>query len=285
MRNLSRYQWAESPADALRQLAAGPGRGVFLGGGTCLVARQDADLDFVVDLSRAGLDRIETTPTGLRVGATVTLQTLLEESRLAALTAGLLTDAIGRTRTEPWRRQATLAGRLLERDPGDVVEPCLTVLDARLHLQPAADLASEIVPLGQGLARVAQRDAGGLVVAIEIPKPSRGWGFRLETAARSVQDVPLAVVAAGVRIENDRIVEARVATSGLPAPRPAPAAQAAVVRSGDGVDFAPALAALAGDIEPTDDWRASASYRLHLAAVLLGRALRGACDAARRNGG
>jgi hypothetical protein len=174
----------------------------------------------------------------------------------------------------------TLAGRLLERDP----RRRRTLFDGSrcAASQPAADLASEIVRSGKGWR--ARRDAGPAGRDRDSKAIARlGLPARDRRAQRSRRAA--AVVAVGVRIDNDRIVEARVATSGLPAPRPAPATQAAVVRSGDGQDFAPALAALAGDIEPTDDWRASASYRLHLAAVLLGRALRGACDAARRNGG
>jgi CO/xanthine dehydrogenase FAD-binding subunit len=246
-------------------------------------------LDFVVDLSRAGLDGVEMLSTGLRCGATTTLQTLLEDPRLQDVATGLLESALERTRTEPWRRQATLAGRLLERDPGDLIEPCLTVLGARLQVQRTVDSGRETLDLQAGLNGAAPHhgkstDHAPLIVAFEIPAPSSGWGFALEAATRSAQDTPLAAVAAGVCLQRGKIVAARVATSGLPTPRPAPATMAAVLGC-DGTDFALALAALPNDIAPTDDWRASAAYRQQIAAVLLGRALRRACEAARRNGG
>jgi carbon-monoxide dehydrogenase medium subunit len=274
--------WAASAADAVRKHRAQPGHGAFMGGGTCLVARQDAAYDFVVDLSRAGLDTLETAATGVRCGAMVTLQSLLDDKAAAAASGGLLPAALGHTRSEPWRRQATLAGRLLEGDPGDLLAACLFVLDARIELLEAPDATPARYDLATGLAR-ARDAAAPLVVAVSWPAPEAAWHFGLEFVARSVQDVPLAAVAVAVRTQSHKITEARVATSGLPSPRPA-ARTAAALRGAPTQTFDTALAALADDIAPVDDWRASAEYRTQIAGVLLARALRRACESPGRNG-
>ena len=75
MRNLREYLWAESPGDALRLLRECAGRGALLAGGTCLAVRDDPGLDFVVDLGRLGLDRIEADPCDLVLPCCLVLET------------------------------------------------------------------------------------------------------------------------------------------------------------------------------------------------------------------
>lgn len=278
MRNLREYLWAESPNEALRLFTRQPGRGAFLGGGTALTAQSDPALDFVIDVSRAGIGTIDETPAELVIGAATPLQAVFESPGARSLAGGLLGAAVAATRTEPWRRQATIAGRLLEGDPTDRVAAALLVLGAEATIQSAADTPPARVPIatllpGSGLA------AGALVLSIHVPLPGAGWGFACEALARAALDAPLAVVAVGARVASGRIVEARVATAGLPLPRRATATEAAL-RGARTDRFDTAQDALERDLEPADDWRASAATRTHLGRVLLGRALRRAVQAA-----
>jgi len=276
MRNLREYMWADSPIDALRKRASHPGRSAFLGGGTVLAARQDAQLEYVIDLSRAGLGSIAPRNDALVLGATATLQDLADDASVRGFASGLLELALRRTRTEPWRRQATLGGRIFEAEPTDLVTPCLLVLGARVVVQEKADVAPHAEDLSAILAAPARsRTAAGtgpLALAIELPRPEPGTGFALELVTRAALDAPLAAVAVALRISGGRIETAAVATSALPAPRRAPRVSEAL--RGRTLDaIAPVLAALADDIAPADDWRASAAYRSQVARVLLSRAI------------
>jgi carbon-monoxide dehydrogenase medium subunit len=279
MRNCREYLWAGNPIEALHLLQHHPGRGAFLGGGTCLAARHDEDLDFVVDLTRLDLGGIVASELRLDLGATVPLQTLVENPRVGALADGILRTAAELTRTEPWRRQATVAGRLVEGEEADLLCPALMVLGARLVALCDADAVPVEMDLEVGLARAA---GGALVLGILVPVPGPGWGFALETLSRSALDRPLAAIAAGVQWRDGRILEARIATSGVPRPRRAAHVEAILAgRVADAAAFAAAQEALLDDIVPPSDHRATAAYRTHLARVLLARALRRATDSAR----
>jgi CO/xanthine dehydrogenase FAD-binding subunit len=288
MRNIRDYMWAETPTQALQWMATRPGRGAFLGGGTTLAAVQDGELDFVVDLCRAGLDRIENGTDAVLLGATVTLQRLLEEPGMAGIGDGVLCEALRATRTDPWRRQATLAGRLLEREPGDLVTLVLECLGGSIGLLRTGETEPEWVTPGAAVeACLAGRARAGLpaserrsavpvlVTSIRIPWPQPGWGFALERVTRSALDTPLVAVAAAVHGDVHRIGTARLAISAGGAPQRAPRTEAAA-RGCAGEDYREVLAALDAEIEPTEDWRASATYRRQVAGVLLARALRGA---------
>jgi CO/xanthine dehydrogenase FAD-binding subunit len=183
---------------------------------------------------------------------------------------------VSQTRTEPWRRQATLAGRVLEGQPGDLVLPVLLVLGARVRLLERAGAAPAEMPVEN-----AVQGRGGLWLDLWLPEPEPATGHALETLARSALDAPVAAVATQLRLNSGSIAASRVATSALPSPRRAPSVEAALAGHGpDGRTFAAAQAALAADIAPADDHRASAEYRAQIAPVLLARALRRAAAAA-----
>jgi aerobic carbon-monoxide dehydrogenase medium subunit len=284
MRNLRDYLWADSPTDALQKLAVSPGRGTFLGGGTALMARNDPELDFVIDLSRAGLDGVSHPNGELVLGSTTSLETILADRRACALANGVLGAALAATRTEPWRRQATLAGRLLEGDPSDLLTPCLLVLDAVAEVLRPGESSSLRMPLDALLAETRSGAPTPLVLSIRVPRIEPGFGFALEWLGRSALDPALAGAVAGLRLAAGRIAAARVATTALPAPRRAPHVEQALggARSDD---FGAALDQLDVDILAGEDWRASPASRAELARVLLGRALRRASDAAHRSSG
>jgi CO/xanthine dehydrogenase FAD-binding subunit len=242
------------------------------------MARSDPSLDFVVDLSRAGLDKIEETDAELTVGAVITLQAWLVTPATEKWAGGLVAAALRATRTEPWRRQSTAAGRLLEAEPTDRLAPALMILGAQASVRRPGGTQPVRLPIEDVLQA---HDPTSLVLALHVPRPSPGWAFASESIGRSMLDAPLAVVCVGVRVESRRIVEARVATAGLPHPRRAPNAEAALRNTR--IDrFESAQEALERDISAPDDWRASAASRVHWARVLLARALRTASQAAER---
>jgi xanthine dehydrogenase small subunit len=116
--------------------------------------------------------------------------------------------------------------------------------------------------------------ADELVTAIEVPLPVPGLHFRTyKLSKRYDSDISAVCAAFALRIEGDRIIEARVAYGGMAAtPKRAASCEAAL--SGQPwteSTVRAAMAALGKDFSPLDDMRASAGYRSRTAANLLYR--------------
>jgi aerobic carbon-monoxide dehydrogenase medium subunit len=276
LRNLRECRVVETADEALELVRSHPGRAAYMGGGTHLALRGDSELVAVADLSRLGLDRIEPVTDGMRLGATLPLARLELDARCRSVCGGLLAAAAARTRTPAWRAQATLGGRLREADSCDLVTAALLVADARVEVQRAPRTRPALVGLGEA----RREDASSLFLWIEVPERP-GWRYALEETALTRQDAPMVAIAAGLRVRDGRVQEARVAGVGLwPEPRRAAACEAALIGlAEDADDFVEAQRRLSAEIAPPEDFRATGEYRSHLAGVLLARALRHALAA------
>ncbi len=220
-----------------------------LGGGTVLVPRSREQDFAVVDLQALGLNTITVRGKQMEIGATVTLQTLLE----APQTPAALQQALRLEAPLNLRNAATVAGALVACDGRSPLATALLALDALLLLEPGAEQVrlGDLLPLRQ--ERLAQR----LITAVRLPLNARlAW----EYVARTPADRPLVQVAVAQWPSG----RTRVVVGGWgDAPRLAM----------DGPDATGAeTAARSACAEATDPW-ASADYRREVAAVLARRAL------------
>lgn len=271
MRHVRTWIRPESPQEAQAELRARGPRAAYLGGGTLLAEQDDPDLETLVDLAGLGLERIDTVPAGLQVGAMTTLEDLRLHPEAALLGSGILAEALGRTRIEAWRNQATLGGRLRQACAADPVLTALLVLDAHVHVLRDPERAAETLPIEE----VTQLDPTHLILGVEIPS-SVGWSHAMETVAQSAQDLPMLMLSAGALLLDGRIRAARVARSGSNTP-PERLHKVEAELSGaevDGSILPRCQQALAAEASPRADGRAGAAYREHLCDVLLGRVLR-----------
>lgn len=232
-----------SAAEAAALLARTDEKLAALAGGSQLIAdlesRARRDLDGVVDLSRAGLHRIEEVTQGglphLRVGATVTLTQLLEHEVAAALADGLLRRAAGNEGPLNLRNLATVGGVIATAEADSEVYAALLALNAAVVLH---DGREEHTLRLEDLQSVV-----GLITAVLIPTaPARGG---LARVARTPADRPI-VAAVAVRTADTECV----ALCGV-APRPV---------------------LLGTELSPTDDFKGSAEYRRAMIDVVIARA-------------
>jgi carbon-monoxide dehydrogenase medium subunit len=118
-------------------------------------------------------------------------------------------------------------------------------------------------------------DEGEVLVEIRVPKLAGTWGMHYEKFNRVAQAWSIVAVAAVVRREGNRIVEARVALTNMgPTPLRASGVEAALVdveATGDAI--AAAAAHAAEGTSPSSDLNGQADYREHLATVLTRRAV------------
>jgi CO/xanthine dehydrogenase FAD-binding subunit len=175
---ITRYHRPQTLDEALKLLAQ-PNT-LPLGGGTVL-ARGPAEAIEVVDLQALGLNKITRKGGELEIGATVTLQELLESGECPAA----FKPAIRLEAPLNIRNSATLAGTLVSCDGRSTLTCCLLALDARLV---CAGPESRTMTLGEFLALRPQ----GLITAVTVPLNAK---LAFESLGRTPADRPIVCTA------------------------------------------------------------------------------------------
>ena len=158
-----------------------------LGGGTVLSLPRDEPI-VVVDLQALGLNKIHKSGDRLVIGATVTLQNLLDNSH----TPEALRSAIRLEAPLNLRNIATVAGALVTCDGRSPFAVVMNALDAKLSILNGG---RSLVDLGDMLILKKETLHGGLILNIEIPLVCK---VAFESVARSPADRPIICAAVGM---------------------------------------------------------------------------------------
>ncbi|MGC4121097.1 MAG: FAD binding domain-containing protein [Myxococcales bacterium] len=255
------YHRPASVAEAL-QLKEKLGQGaVFLAGGTEVNNLHAPRPKALIDLAALGLDKIESSPKGLRIGAGVTFQQLIEHADVP----WFLKTAAGQMANRNIRNRATVGGQLgTNRSCADLI-PTLLSADAQVVL------SNREVSVERFLA-----GEQGLIVAVVVPATKRGFGLFHQT--RTANDISIVTASASLELDGKTVHRPILAIGGV--------AQH-VVRLHDvegALDGKPLPAQeqlesmIAGAVKPIDDLRGSAAYKRQIASVLGERALRAAAS-------
>jgi len=216
-----------------------------LGGGT-LLSHPTTDPVSVVDLQHLGLDALRIKGNELEIGATCTLQSLLESEHCPEA----LKTAIKLEAPINIRNMATIAGTLVASDGRSTFATALLSLDAKLTI---ANPKSSIVNLGDFLPLRPH----GLITLITLPLNTK---FAFEFVSRTPADKPI-ICAALTQWNSGRT---RLVLGGY---------GKSPLLAMDGTE-AEGLESAARNAyhEASDEW-ASAEYRMDVAAVLSRRCL------------
>lgn len=228
-----------------------------LGGGTVL-NRHSLEPIAAVDLQALGLDGLQERGNFLDLGATLTLQKLIEaagpENGFGPLPLPpALINAARHEAAYNERQVGTVAGSLISAGGRSPFATAMLALDAQLALQPDETPMSygELLPLRR------ERLRGCLVTQVSIPLKVR---LAYEYVARTPADQPVVCAALAVW-PSGRV---RVALGGY---GPAP------VMAFDGSEFTGASQAAENAYASAGDAWASADYRRSVAGVLVRRAI------------
>jgi xanthine dehydrogenase small subunit len=247
----------------------------LLAGGTdlaLLVTKEFRRLDAVISLmSVPELARIAIEDGVLTIGAAVTYTDalpLLEEHWPS------LGGMIRRIGSRQIRNVGTVVGNIANASPIGDMPPALIALGATLILRSAA--GSRELPIAEFFLdyRKTALRAGEIIEAVRLPLPSRAAHFRTyKVAKRWDQDISAVCGAFNLTVRDGFVAEACIAFGGMAAtPRRAEACEQALIgEPWNEATIAAAMAALTEDYRPLSDWRASADYRLKVAANLLRR--------------
>ena len=218
-----------------------------LGGGT-LLSKPTGDPVEVVDLQSLGLDSITKNGNNLQVGATATLQQLLESEHCPnALKAALKLEA-----PLNLRNAATIAGTLVSCDGRSPFATVMLALDTKLDIRMSEDEA-RVSSIGEFLPLRPQ----GLITSITLPLNVR---LAFDYVSRTPADKPI-VCAALAQWNSGRT---RLALGGI-GKNP--------LLAMDGTEADGAETAARNAFHEAADEYASAEYRMDVAATLAKRCM------------
>ncbi|MGB7831650.1 MAG: xanthine dehydrogenase family protein subunit M [Xanthobacteraceae bacterium] len=188
-----------------------------------------------------------------------------EHSQDVARLAPLLSKAIPHIAHPAIRNRGTIGGSIALADPAAELPACLLALGGEIEIAGRAGRRTVAADtFFKGLFETALAP-GEIISAIRIPVAQPRDRFGFAELARRHGDYALVGLAAAARAEPRAI---RLAYFGV-GTTPVRARTAETALAGGDLDAA--VAALAGDLEPSGDVHASAAAKRHLAAVLLRR--------------
>jgi aerobic carbon-monoxide dehydrogenase medium subunit len=250
-----------------------------MAGGTALVVLMKqslVDAEHIVSLERIpGLSSIHIGGDELRIGGLVRHHDL-ETSPAVQGFAPFLCDVYRRVATVRIRNMATVGGGLAHADPAQDPPPGFITLDASVRLISRG--GERTVPVGDLFAdyyeTVIRPDE--ILTEVIVPRPAPAATFvYLKFLPRTEDDYATVAVAAKAEREDGVCRNLRVA---LAAAGPTPVRAIAVEEALEGQAITAATVrdaaeAVAGDVDPLDDFRGSSAYKRDMAVVFTRRAL------------
>ncbi|WP_350277173.1 xanthine dehydrogenase family protein subunit M [Kribbella sp. HUAS MG21] len=230
--------------------------------------------EVIVDIQKIDdLQGVRDDGDALVIGA-MTPHSVVQSDPLVGEHARLISLATATIGDPQIRHRGTFGGSLAHADPAADLPAVAVALEASFVIAGAE--GRRTVPAAEFFQGVFSTALGEdeLLVEVRVPKYT-GWGAHYEKFNRVAQAWSIVSVAAAVRLDGDRIAEARVGLGNMGAtPVRATAVEAALVGQPATADAVREAAARAADgTSPTSDLNGDADYRRHLATVLTRRAV------------
>jgi len=263
-----------APADmkAFAQACAAAPEATIVAGATDVglwVTKQNRHLPEMIWTGRVeGFDRVVKSGVHWRIGPAVT-----HAAAMTALAEGRpdLAEVMRRFGSAQVRASGTVCGNVANGSPIGDLPPMLMALAAEVELSGVA--SNRRMPLQDFFIDYGRqnRDPGEFVSAILVPRAPAPQFRAYKISKRFDQDISAVMGAFNISVSNGRITDARIAFGGMAAiPKRATNAEAALAGLKlELASFTVAASALADDFTPISDMRASADYRLQVAANLM----------------
>ena len=232
-----------------------------------------ADVPHLIDLQDVGgMSDIEIGADGIRIGAMVTQSDIIDHEGLAEA-APILHEAALQIADPQVRYMGTVGGNVANGDPGNDMPGLMQCLDATFTVVGSdgeRDIAARDF---YEAAYMTAREDEEVLTAVTIPRPSGGYAY--EKQKRKIGDYATAAAAVQIVKDGGSCISASIAMTNLSdTPVYSEAAGAALVgTSVDDAALKAAVAAMLGDIDPTEDNRGPVAFKNHVAGVILRRAI------------
>ncbi|MCB1368530.1 MAG: xanthine dehydrogenase family protein subunit M [Rhodobacteraceae bacterium] len=268
------YVSAQSLAEAVAAMA--DGQGSALAGGSDLWAQKDSGngrmRKRLVNINRVSdLRGISEAGGVIRLGALTTMTELLE-STLLRDKVPVLAETADRFASSQIRNVATIGGNIANASPaGDAVLP-LIGLDAQVEL--VSKRGKRNLPLDsffRGPGKTVM-EADELIVAVEFATPPNGFhGVFCKSGPRPALEISVVAMCLTGVLKGGKLTGPRL-VFGAVGPTPMRCVKTEALIDGKALDdalIAEALAIMATEIAPIDDFRASKWYRTQMAQTFL----------------
>ncbi len=271
--NLQAYHRPDSIEEAVTLLRQGGPCTVALAGGTTLVPSGRRDVEAVVDLRKLSLSYVRAHGATLYIGATTTLQQLVDNSDLQTFASGVLGETARAEAGRNLRSAATIGGTVASAGGDAPLLTALLALDAQLNVFAPE---SRLIPLA-GLLAYRERllNDGALITEVRLPLLIGPLGAAYAAVGRTPRDRPIVCAVARLELAAGIASNTRLALGGVAdVPTRANAAEQLLERkplSDERIDAA--MEKVVDGLAPTGDFRGSAEYRREMARVLARRAL------------
>jgi carbon-monoxide dehydrogenase medium subunit len=225
------------------------------------------DLQDIADLRGIRIDGTRVT-----IGAMTTQHELIEHEGLAKV-APILREAALQIADPQVRYMGTVGGNVANGDPGNDMPGLMQALGAHLHL--AGPEGTREVPARDyyEAAYMTARADDEILTAISFDAPKGGYAY--EKQKRKIGDYATAACAALVTMQGGKCTHASVAMTNL-SDTPIWSAEAGAALVGTTCDKAAidaAVAAATAAIDPTEDNRGPVAFKMHVAGVIIRRAI------------
>ena len=272
------YTKVSTVDEAVQVLARHAGSAQILAGGQSLMAMMNLRLaqpQLLVDISGiASLKGIQVQGQVLHIGALTTHHALLQ-SDLVARHAPLLAQAVPHVAHLAIRNVGTIGGSLALADPAAEYPAVALALNATLvAMGPQGQRRIAVADYFKGLYQTALAP-DELLLGVEIPLAQSNQRFHFDELSRRRGDYAMVGLACALTLDATRVKEARLALLAV-GDGPVLAHGAMQALAGQSITEATIQAAqqaLAQDLQPNGDLQADPATKIHLARVLLGRAL------------
>jgi carbon-monoxide dehydrogenase medium subunit len=250
----------------------------ILAGGQTLLATLNMRLSepaILIDINRVvALKGIAVDGDVLRIGA-LTTHREIEESAMVARVAPLLAKAAPHIAHRAIRNRGTFGGSIAYADPAAEWPTCLLALDGTVVVQgPDGERRIAAEDFFIDLYTTAL-DPGEVIVACEVPVATDADTFAFDELARRHGDYAIVGLAVALRRERGMVTRSRLVVLNV-ATTAVRAKEAEALLTGRSLEpdvVEAAVAALAGEIDPTGDLTSDAATKRHLAGVLAHRLL------------
>ena len=232
-----------------------------------------ADVPHLVDLQDiADLKGITVEVGTVTIGAMTTQHDLINNKALLAA-APLIHEAALQIADPQVRYMGTIGGNVANGDPGNDMPGLMQCLDATFTLVGPDGTRSVKAREFYEAAYMTEREDGEILTQISFPVTNSGFAY--EKQKRKIGDYATAACAVLIAKEDGKVTSASVAMTNLSdVPVLSEAAGAALVgTSCDAVAMKAAVAAALQDIDPTEDNRGPVEFKIHVAGIIISRAI------------
>jgi len=249
----------------------------LLAGGQSLMPMLNLRLaqpDHLIDLNTVeGLDAIDSTPTGLRVGAMVRQARLMEHQAITSRMP-IISDALRWVGHFQTRNRGTIGGSLSHLDPTAELPAVTLLYDSELTVEGPGGrrvVPMRNWPLGFLLPNLEEDE---LLTSIEYRYWDQPHGHAFEEFSRRSGDFAIVAVGALLAVNNGAITRAAISIAGAQStPSRLDDVEAALIGQPVLPDTFRAAAHMVAERETMSDAFVSGAYRRRLSRVLTERAL------------